>query len=312
VLLALLSLLLPALSLADAALYEGSVPLKGAAEADRAAAIGEALRVAAIRASGSRDAAANPVIAAAANDPARYVQQYSTTPDRMLRVGFDSAAVEQLLQRAGLPLWPAERPTTLVALFVQGVAGGSRAVLDSEHPPERGEAERAAQLRGVPIAWPAQALGPAQARDRAATTGTASGVLVGSGAGTQLDWTFAHAGQSARAQGGVATGIDLAADTLAARYAPASTRDLTVQSVRVAGVTDLTAYAGLLAYLQSLSLVREVRVDEVSGDTVSLLISLRGDIQLLRRVAGLDTHLVAGAQPGGDAGGAGTDFTWQP
>jgi hypothetical protein len=172
--------------------------------------------------------------------------------------------------------------------------------------------ERAAQQRGVPIAWPVQALSPAQAGDRAASAGAAAGVLVGSGAGAPLNWTFAHAGQSAKAQGGVAVGIDLAADTLAARYAPASTRDLVVQSVRVGGVTDLAAYAGLLAYLRSLSMVRQVMVEEVSGDTIRLLISLRGDLGLLRRIAGLDAHLVAGAQPGGEDSGAGTDFTWQP
>jgi hypothetical protein len=59
-------------------------------------------------------------------------------------------------------------------------------------------------------------------------------------------------------------------------------------------------------------MVRQVMVEEVSGDTIRLLISLRGDLGLLRRIAGLDAHLVAGAQPGGEDSGAGTDFTWQP
>ena len=307
----LLLLLMPVLASAETVLYQGSVPLKGTTAADRTSAIGDALRIAAVRASGRREAASNPVVVAAAADPAGYVQQYSTTTDRMLKVGFDAGSMEQMLQKAGLPLWPTERPTTLVVLFIPTIAAGSRAVLASEHPPERAEAERAAQVRGVPIAWPQQVLEPAQVRGRA-PDGPAAAVLIGSGAGAQMDWTFSHSALAAQGQGGVAAGIDLVADTLAARYAPASTRDLAVQTVRVGGVTDLGAYAGLLAYLRSLSLVRGVAVDELSGGTVRLKLSLRGDVELLRRIAALDAHLVATARAEAADADAGTDFTWQP
>jgi len=307
----LLLLLTPVMASPETVLYQGSVPLKGTTAADRTSAIGDALRIAAVRASGRREAASNPVVVAAAADPAGYVQQYSTTTDRMLKVGFDAGSMEQMLQKAGLPLWPTERPTTLVVLFIPTIAAGSRAVLASEHPPERAEAERAAQVRGVPIAWPQQVLEPAQVRGRA-PDGPAAAVLIGSGAGAQMDWTFSHSALAAQGQGGVAAGIDLVADTLAARYAPASTRDLAVQTVRVGGVTDLGAYAGLLAYLRSLSLVRGVAVDELGGGTVRLKLSLRGDVELLRRIAALDAHLVATARAEAADADAGTDFTWQP
>jgi hypothetical protein len=309
-----LLLLLPAAVRGDIALYQAAVPLQGATEAGRAAGFGEALRIAAVRASGRQAAATNPVIAAAAADPSRYVQQYSTTPDRMLKVGFDGRSVEQLLQQAGLPLWPAERPTTLVQLFVPSIAGGTRAVLASERPPERAEIERAAQMRGVPLAWPQQAIDLAQARSSpaAAAGSAAQAVLVGVSAGARIDWKFLHADQRTQTQGGPAAGANLAADSLAARYAPASTLGLTTQSVRVGGVTDLQAYAGLLEYLQSLSLVRAVAVEELAGETVRLKLSLRGDVELLRRIAALDTHLQAGVRAAEPPGAEGTDFTWQP
>ncbi len=185
--------LLPGLACADVALYQATVPLHGATEADRTAGFGEALRVAAVRASGRRDAASNAAIASAASDPSRYVQQYSTTSDRMLKVGFDGRGVEQLLQQAGLPLWPAERPVTLVQLFVPSVAGGSRAVLASERPPERDQVERAAQVRGLPIAWPQQVVDSGQARGRLAAPGGATqAVLLGVASGSQVDWSFSH------------------------------------------------------------------------------------------------------------------------
>ena len=88
-----LSLLASPLALGDVALYQAAVPLKSTTEADRAAAFGEALKVAAVRASGRRDAGEAAAVAAAAADPTRYVQQYSTTTDRMLKVGFDGRAM---------------------------------------------------------------------------------------------------------------------------------------------------------------------------------------------------------------------------
>ena len=305
--------LLPGLAAADVSLYQASVPLKGGTEADRAAGFGEALRVAAVRASGRRDAGANPTIASAAADPSRYVQQYSVTPDHLLKVGFDGRAVEQLLQQAGLPLWPAERPVTLVQLFVPSVAGGARAVLASERPPERDQLERAAQVRGLPIAWPQQPVDLAAARARLAAPGAAAqGVLVGVASGAGIDWSFAQLDTRTQGRGPAATGADLAADALAARYAPGSTRGVGNVSVRIGAVNDLAAYAALLEYLQSLSLVRGVAVEQVTGDTVQLGLALRGDLELLRRVAALDTHLQAGAKGDAASGSTGTDFTWQP
>lgn len=304
--------LVPGVAGADVGLYQAEIPLAGTTESDRTAGFGAALKVAAVRASGRRDAATQPAVVAAAADPARFVQQYSTTGDRVLKVGFDGRAVEQLLQQAGLPLWPAERPTTLVQLFVPSVAGGARAVLASERPPERELIERAAQARGLPVSWPQQAVDLAAARARLASPGGASSaLLVGVGSGSRVDWSFAHLDTRVQAAGGAASGVDLAADALAARYAPPSTRGLNTLAVRVGGVTDLAAYAGLLDYLNTLSLVRSVAVVEVAGSTVQLELAVRGDLELLRRVAALDTHLaVVRADPAAGAGGV--DFNWQP
>lgn len=304
-------LLLPVAAAADVALYQAVVPLKGLSEADRAAAFGEALKVAAVRASGRREAGETPAIVAAAADPQRYVQQYSTTTDRMLKVGFDGRAMEQLMLQAGLPLWPAERPSTLVLLFTPGVAGGARAVIAAERPPERVEIERAAQVRGIPLAWPAETVDPAAARARVAAAGNTAAVLVGLSGGTGGGWTFGHAGQTAQAQGGPAAGAGLAADTLAARYAPGSTRGVSTLSVRIGGLDSIGSYAALTRYLEGLSLVRSVSPGELAGGTVLFDLAVRGDLELLRRVVALDGRLAAAprtATPGSDA----PDFVWQP
>jgi uncharacterized protein len=293
---------------ADVALYQATVPLQGTTAADRNAAFGEALKMAAVRASGRSAAATAPRVVAAAAQPEAYIQQYSTTAERMLKVGFDGRAMEQLLQQAGLPLWPAERPMTLVLLFVPAVAGGARAVTAAEHPPERVELERAAQARGVPLAWPVESIEPAAARARLAGPGS---VLTGVSTAGGYDWSFAHAGQSATARGALAAGADLAADTLAARYAPASTRGLETVTVRIGGLADLAAYAALTVYLEGLSLVRAVTVRELAGDTVQFDLLVRGDRELLRRIFALDSRLVA-ATPAAEPAANAPDFMWQP
>lgn len=301
---------------ADVAPYQAVVPLHGNTEADRQAGFAEALRAAAVRASGQRDAAANAAVSQAAADPSRYVQQYGTTAGRMLKVGFDPQAMEQLLTRAGLPLWPAERPPTLVLLAMPTATGGNRVIVVGDSSPERTEIERAAEYRGLPLLWPRVGVDIERARAQlqsgdvdsvlAAAGASAEGaraVLVGVAAGGDVEWVFAHAGRSHRAQGALQEGVHLAADTLAARYAPASTRSLSNLSIQVGGVAGVRAYAGLLEYLRSLSPVRHVSVEELASGTVRLEVTMRGDLEQLRRITALDGRL----QPATE-----TDFVYLP
>ena len=289
------------------ATYQAVVPLKGTSDSDRAAAFGEALKVAVVRASGRAEAATAPRVVAAASDPSSYVQQYSTTSDRMLKVGFDARAMDQLLQQAGLPWWPAERPPVTVYLFTASVAGGTRALTVADQVPERIEVERAAQARGVPVVWPAGTVDPASARAR---LGADRAVLLGLGAPGNYEWVYAHAGQTLRAQGDVAQGVDAAADALAARYAPASTRSSSAVLLRIGGLAGVRDYAALTGYLEGLSLVRGVAVKQLQRDAVQFELEVRGDSELLRRIFALDGRLVpASATPAGAAGTV--DFVWQ-
>ena len=264
----------PVAALAAVPLYEVIVPLAGVTAEDRAAGMVDALRAAAVKASGRREAADNPAIAGA--NPERYVQRYSTTADRMLKVGFDGRAIEELLQRAGLPLWPAERPLVVIDAPVTDHAA----------------VESVAQLRGVPVEW-ATGMSPQPSRGRAVLTGVPSG--------SEFAWTFAHDGRTAGMRGSAEDAVHFASDTLAARYAPASTRSTSSLTLRVDGMDDLAAYAGLLAYLRALSLVRGVEVDSLDGTVITLRLLVRGDRDLLGRIAALDGRLQPVAPGAGDA-----------
>jgi len=275
----------PVAAPAEVPLYEVTVPLSGTGAAERQAGMVEALGAVAVKASGQRDAANSPAIRGA--DPAKYVQRYSTTADKQLKVGFDGAAVERLLEQAGLPLWPAERPVTLV----NAPAADPAAI------------EAAAQQRGLPIAWATGAGAGVDASGRATLTG------VPSGAG--FSWSFSHDGRTTRATGPAQDGVHLAADTLAARYAPASTRSSRRLTLAIGGMADLADYSGLLEYLGALSLVRDVQVESLQGEVVRLSLVVRGDRELLAQVAALDGRLQAVA-PAGEGESPAVDFVYQP
>ncbi len=267
---------------AEVPLYEVKVPMRGAGEAERGGAFAEAIKAVAVRVSGRRDAAANATITAA--DPARHVQRYASGTDQTLTVGFDDASVDRLLQQAGLTFWAAERPLTLV----------------DANADDRSAAIDAAQWRGLPIAWQAGAvaIGPAQA------------VLRGTPSGTQFDWSFSHSGETVQARGSLADGIHLAADTLAARYAPPSSRGTSSLVLRVSGMEDFRRYAGLLDYLESVSLIRGVTVEALEGDVLRLRVSVRGDRELLGRIAALDGKLRPVARDAESTTAA--DFIFEP
>ena len=301
----------------DAAqLYQLVVPMRSASEADRTAAFGEALRTVAVRISGARDAGTRPAIASATGNPARYVQQYAARSNHTLKVGFDPRAVEQLVLDAGLPVWPAERPATLVLLYVPSAAGGARAVLASEAVAERSELEKAAGARGIRLVWPVTEVPASATRDgdRLRSLGSTAGasrqsaLLIGTAQADIVDWRYVPLeGEPATREGAAAEGAHLAADALAERYATPSTRDLARQSIVVTGITDLGAYAEVLRYLDSLSLVRHVDIDEANAKTLRLGVTMRGDRALLARIVQLgDVLSVASAA----ADGADTDFVY--
>jgi hypothetical protein len=134
-------------------------------------------------------------------------------------------------------------------------------------------------------------------------------VLLGVAQDGAVSWRFTEGGKSLTVVGSIDDGVNLAADTLAARYAPPSTRATSLVPVRVGGVGDVRAYAGLIEYLKSLSLVRDIQVAEMSQGVVSLQLALRGDLELLKRIAALDERLRAGAT---GEGADGVDFTYVP
>lgn len=281
-------------------LYETSQPVG----ASREAAFGEALKTVIVRVSGRRDAPAQ--LGDELRNPRKYVQKFGFTADNVLQVGFDSVSVDKLLSDAGLPIWGRERPATLVMLSADD-AGGERWVSAQAPASERAAIERVAAERGLPLVWASMDAQDRQYIDRQYIGGDASAsseallamaeryganaALIGRARSGAVDWTLISVDGASQATGVLADGVHFAADTFARVFA-ASGSSLNAVIVEVAGIAGLDAYAAALNYLESLTLVRSVAVEQVSGETLRFRLAVRGDADTLRRAITLDNRLL--------------------
>jgi uncharacterized protein len=292
-------------------LYETAQAVDGS----RDAAFVDALKTVLVRVSGQRDAPAR--VGAEVNDPRKYVQRFGFTADNVLEVGFDSASVDRLLSNAGLPIWGRERPATVVMFGVE--QGGGWQWLAADTPAQEREAiARVARERGLPLKWPvmdaqeraeasAESPGMLQAADRYG----ANAVLLGRSRGGVVRWTLLSNDGAAQTSGGLEDGVHLAADTFAHVFA-ASASSLGSVIVEVGGISNLDAYAATLNYLEGMTLVRGVALEQVTGEKMRFRLAVRGDAATLRRAIALDRRLVPVDAADGSAASDRLAFRYQP
>jgi hypothetical protein len=284
-------LAVPALAVAapPVELYAARVPVAAVDGAGLDGAFARALADVFVKVSGDRRAAG-----AAGRDAATLVTQYQPQAGGQVRVQFDPAAVRARLDAAGLPVWVAPRPVTLVAMPVPTLpsgaaasgAPGPSAPADAAAMPPPDPVDATAEGRGLPIVRAPEgaridAGGDEEglmARARAAgaaallvatpepTLGPAAfrWTLVGPGPGERSSWT-----------GDAAEGIHGLADRLARRYAspPGSLGDV---EIRVSGVADFPAYRRLGDWLEATGIVEEWAVAGVSREAVRYRLRVRG------------------------------------
>jgi len=238
----------------------------------------------------------------------RYVQQYRSAPDNQLWVAFDGAAIERWLTQNSQPLWGRDRPATLIWVVVQsGVQGGT--VITADDKSELKDAiATAADTRGIPLVWPASAAAaeasanasPAVVTDMARRLG-AEGVLTGhagnASATASVRWTLQFQDRSSEFSGTL-EGVNRTADLYAAIFAASGS--LAPVDIDVTGVVATRDYAGVQAYLESLTFISHVSVESLSGDTVRFRLTARGGVEPLQHAIALSGRLQP--LPAGDNG----------
>jgi hypothetical protein len=275
-----------------------------------APALQDAMRQALVRATGRREAAADPAFASMVADAPKYVKTYATGPRGETQVVFDAAAVEQGITGAGRSVWDRVRPFTLVVL----APPRNRAAEDAA----RVELERVAAERGLPISLVPLAADDAggnplgvDALRQAAQRYGADEILVGrgedAGPDSVLQWTLYTRVNSESWSGPLISGIEHTVDFLVPQQGGSLAQAESVAQVRIEGVGTLADYAGLERLLQSVPGVRRANIAAAEANSVTFEVTVRGGVTGLEQGLAGSSRLVRSASAGAQA-----VFRYQP
>lgn len=311
-------------------LYEATAPLDPTKRRARDMAFVAAMEQVLVRVTGRRDIASDPGAAELLSEPGVFVQQFRETLDGELWVGFDGAAINQVLSSARLPIWGTERPAVLT-LIAMDLGGGERYVLaaEDEVPDPRRDALREsiveqAERRGLPLVLPLM-----DGQDRSVLSFTdlwggyedaltdaarrygVDAVLLGRyryDAPDRMRWTLFENDLAERWVGQFEDGIEGASDRLALRYAVATDAALEGEvGLAVAGVADFDDFGRVLRFLQGLTAIERVSVRSLDEGEVVFGLELRGNLdnvdQAIRLGGVLEPdELRPGGLPAADSG----------
>ncbi|MFV8783278.1 DUF2066 domain-containing protein [Microbulbifer sp. SA54] len=302
-------------------LYEviEAVPSRGAT--DRASASSRGLERVFVRVTGDQEIGSNPKLAPVLNDAQKYLQVYRYDSDNnqlFLHLSYDPQAVNDLVHELQLPLWPNNRPGTLVWMAVDTLDGGRDTLRQEDYPELFGLLDGLALERGLPLDFPVMdlndqrnmPLGNLWAQDEAAAERASvryrpDATLMGrllqtSGQRWQANWLLMHSGRSYAFDASGSTmeevalrGINEAANLLADRYA-VRTGETGVASaviVEIAGIRSFAEYSSATSYLQGLAQVSAAEVLAVRGDRVTLSLNTSTQLESLRDVLALNRNL---------------------
>jgi hypothetical protein len=299
-------------------LYSAQVPSTALSGPGLDAAFAAALDEVLVKVTGERFVAADPRRRVALGPAAALVRQYQPLPAGQVRVSFDPAALRRRLDAANLPVWPDDRPRTLVILPPGEAAGPEVRPGDPPASPlmasAAGQLLAAAASRGVPMILQAEpASGASGTRDPLLDPGAllqsagADALLVGQRAGesgpAQWRWTLVRDGARTEWQGDAADGAHGLADRLAARYATSAAAGRVLR-LRIDGVGSFDDYARLQAYLRGVGLIQSAELLGLTGDDLLFVVGVRGDVVQLNDAFALQ-RVLEPVSPDGPAGAPG-------
>ena len=277
------------------------------------------------RVTGRLDAALEPALADLLQNAGAYVEQTGLLDPETLLVVFDERAIEAALVARDQPIWGPERPLTLLWLAIdagqgeRGILSAGEALTDMS--PEflelqanmREELTTVAEERGLPLSLPLMDLqdmsalsfidiwgGFTQQVNQASERYGADAVLSGrarvTSFGVNVQWTLLEDGaQFALAGTFVRDGLDGLADLYAAEFGTLGGVRATL--ITVLGVETLDDYGRVIRYLESLSMLESVGLEEFVDSALSIRVQSRGGPAVLERVLGLSTTLTPAIAP---------------
>ena len=293
-------------------LYEVDRAVAGRTAADRRAAAGDALLEMLSRISGLAEVPRSPLIRAALGHPETYYNRFLFLEDGRIRIFFASTAVLNLVNRARLPVWSADRPKTLAWLVLERSDG--RQLLDAEHSLAQALVA-GARARGLALNLPLLDLMDQARVHAAAVWGRFPDILRGASQRYAADilligrlqlrddgacaasfeaWmgreTVAAETECLGPEQAGRWAADFLADELAGRFAvPARAAERF--ALTVLGVDSPSQYGQLLAHLDALEFVQTVHVVSLEEGRLELAVQTRAQFEQLLELLAKDGRL---------------------
>lgn len=232
-----------------------------------------------------------------------------------LKMRFESKAVHRIIKQAQLPLWGSNRPTILVWGMID--ENTRRVIVDGEESQVLKAIQSAAQKRGLPVILPLYDLEDSIRLPQESLWGLFSDPVKEASARYEADsvaavrifkgrnnkWTgqwrfyfkereyqfeFETDGLLEQMLSGLSASAEVLANTYAIKPSDESNGSLKIQ---VAGIANLKQYAGVIKYLEKLSVTKSVFVSSVKGSDLQLDIALNGSLSQFNQVLRLDKKL---------------------
>lgn len=272
-------------------------------------AMGELL----IRVTGQLDAPYDPALEDLMRDAGRYVIQRGNPDRENLLIVFDSRGLRDALTQRNQPVWGQERPLTLLWVAIDAGPGERGIVAASQSPNPRSDVVEvavaalreellaAASQRGLPVSLPLMDLQDMesvsfvdvwgvfserldQASSRYSPDALLSGRIRLGGEGVaSARWTLLWGGTLRNLPGGtVRSGLDGLADLYAREFSGVG--GATSARVTVINVDTLDRYGRVMSYLEGLSVLQSVQLEQMVGTELTLRIQARGGAEVLDRI----------------------------
>lgn len=315
-------------------LYAAEIAVNGQGQAERRSGFTRALAQVLAKLTGDSRVASRPGVGQELRRATDYVEGYDYRQDRgvgpsgapsfktTLVVRFNGPDIDELASTLGLAVWPQPRPKPVLWLAIDdgsgprlvGLAKAEAARSTLDRAIERGYAlglpsGSAAEQALVGAIWRGDTAAVARASQRYNPPMQLIGKLYRKDDGWAADWTFVDAGKvlsrwsqsGASARPMLASGADGAADALTRRYArrPAETGPPGTYRVLFTGIDSTDDYVRLSGYLQSLTVVRQMRPVRATPQGLEFDLELISGLSGFKRMAERDSTLTSteGATP---------------
>lgn len=301
-------------------IYADQITVPSRSTAIQKTAMAHALKNVFIKASGNTKIATIPAIADAIKHPDKYVRNFSYNENNednsiTLHVDFSSDAVNNLLNQLGQPMWGKNRPLILVWFATQNQAAPQ--LLNTNDNESIKILNNSTKHRGLPIILPIldltdlQTIQPADVWApfinvirKASLRYSPDAILIIRldqsnpnnlishwallSQDKQFTWDVKSNDEKTILQTGVDDVTELLAKQFSVTKSEQSSNDITITITNLKNVDD---YAKIFHYLNELSGVTNVEVQNVSADQAKFILTLNVDIKTLRRTLKLNSKL---------------------